>query len=360
MKIVTHVSTSTLAAVIASVAMASANLGCTNAVAPSTDSPLNGADASVTESGEVAPSADEADVADAFEAFQALNDTTPTPEASDPIDAKGVDSALDTSAKGPRPIPDPLYGVTIDGITPLPSIVTSLSKLSHMPTTRVVFDEFQKASTYTTSVAAIYDVSFVMGAILDSYYVKDYSIAAYGSRTTEYLDAMSKWVDIWEVGNEINGEWLGTTSDVTAKMTGAFDLVTKRNLRTALTLYYNATCYSLADHEMFVWANANIPPGMKSGLDYVLVSYYEDDCPGAPPDWNAVFAKLAAMFPKSKIGFGECGTLTAKNKSEFITRYYTMSVAAPRYIGGYFWWYFRQDMVPSTQPLWAVLNAAIK
>ena len=49
---------------------------------------------------------------------------------------------------------------------------------------------------------------------------------------TEYLDALGATVDIWEVGNEINGEWLGTTSDVVAKASIAFDLVRKRGYRT--------------------------------------------------------------------------------------------------------------------------------
>lgn len=36
---------------------------------------------------------------------------------------------------------------------------------------------------------------------------------------------MSASVDIWVIGNEINGEWLGDTAGVVAKMTGAYDVV---------------------------------------------------------------------------------------------------------------------------------------
>ena len=28
----------------------------------------------------------------------------------------------------------------------------------------------------------------------------------------------------------------------------------------------------------------------------------------------------------------------------------------PRFIGGFFWWYFREDMVPSSTEYWSVLN----
>jgi len=97
---------------------------------------------------------------------------------------------------------------------------------------------------------------------------------------------------------------------------------------------------------------------MKSGLDFVLISYYEEDCNGLKPDWQAVFQRLSTMFPASRIGFGEVGTTTT-NKAEYLTRYYTMPITAPNYIGGHFWWYFRQDMVPSTLPLWSTLSSAI-
>jgi hypothetical protein len=43
-----------------------------------------------------------------------------------------------------------------------------------------------------------------------------------------------------------------------------------------------------------------------------------------------------------------------------LTRYYTMKIDQPNYVGGYFWWYYREDMVPWTEPLWNTLNAAIQ
>jgi hypothetical protein len=65
------------------------------------------------------------------------------------------------------------------------------------------------------------------------------------------------------------------------------------------------------------------------------------------------------MFPNSKIGMGEVGTRDTAKKAEYIKRYYSMKIAEPNYVGGYFWWYFRQDMVPYTKALWSVLNGAL-
>jgi hypothetical protein len=110
---------------------------------------------------------------------------------------------------------------------------------------------------------------------------------------------------------------------------------------------------------MFYWVNHNISSAMRTGLDYVLISYYEDDCNGLQPNWQRVFDSLHYYFPNSKIGIGECGTTNSSNKATYINRYYKMHITTPNYVGGYFWWYYKQDCVPYTSSLWSVLNSAI-
>jgi hypothetical protein len=164
----------------------------------------------------------------------------------------------------------------------------------------------------------------------------------------------------------VNGEWLGSTPDVVAKIYDAYMQVKQRGWKTALTLYYNgplddgsASCWASADHQMFNWAQANIPSEMKQHLDYVLVSYYEDDCNGIQPNWTSVFQQLAQMFPYSYIGFGENGTKVKSRKQSYIQRYYSMKVPVQTYVGGHFWWYGKEDLVPKTKPLWSTFNGAI-
>lgn len=253
----------------------------------------------------------------------------------------------------------PLHGLTLDSIEGLPAIVTSLGRLSKRATARIVFDQGMDPSYYSDAVDQIGNVAYVMGELLDSFAVKDISVTAYKQRMQQYLAAFGTKVDIWEVGNEINGEWLGNTSDVVAKMTGAYDLAKAAGVTTELTLYMNQDCWSSADHEMFTWTQANVPARMKQGLDYVLVSFYEDDCNGVQPDWPSVFARLHDMFPSSRIGFGEVGTKYADRKNEYITRYYSMSIADPHYVGGYFWWYGKQDLVPYTTSYWKTFDGVI-
>lgn len=297
----------------------------------------------------------------------AATDTTVTTDAM--ATTEGVDSSSTDGGSTGVEMPARIYGVTIDAIEPLPDIVDALANLHHRPTTRVVFDEFVPASDYVEAVAAIAAVSDVMGELLDSFYVSQYSPAEYEARVTEYLDALGDTVTIWEVGNEINGEWVcaqdaeactpAQTADVVAKMQTAFALVEARGGTTALTLYYNEDCWSSSDNEMFTWADANVPATMRDGLDYVFVSYYEDDCNGLQPDWPAVFAQLATMFPSSQLGIGECGTTNSDAKAEYVERYYGMHIDEPRFVGGFFWWYFKDDMVPREKPLWTVLDQAL-
>jgi len=98
---------------------------------------------------------------------------------------------------------------------------------------------------------------------------------------------------------------------------------------------------------------------MKFNVDYILVSYYEDDCNNYQPNWQRVFDSLHSLFPGAKLGMGECGTSIASKKAAYINRYYTMHITTPGYIGGYFWWYYKEDCVPDTLPLWTTLDNAI-
>lgn len=258
-----------------------------------------------------------------------------------------------------RSLPDYFWGVTTDAVSKINDITTALRSFSKMPVTRIVFDENVPAKEYSTAAQKISGVSYVMGELLDSYYVKSYSLQKYKDRANEYMNLLGNQVDLWEVGNEVNGEWLGTAATVVPKIAAAYDIAKEKGMRTAMTLYYNQDCWEKKGNEMFTWAQANVPERMKQGLDYVFISYYEDDCNGLQPKWQEVFDRLGEMFPNSKIGIGESGTKKALSKATYINRYYRMNVNHPRFVGGYFWWYFRQDMVPMTKPLWSVLQSTM-
>ena len=86
-----------------------------------------------------------------------------------------------------------------------------------------------------------------------------------------------------------------------AKLTGAYRQVSGQGGRTALTLYHNAGCGGeTAELDPIAFSRTYVPPAMRSGLDYVLLSYYEDACQGIRPTaaaWTAYFRQLHALYP---------------------------------------------------------------
>jgi len=293
------------------------------------------------------------------------------------------------------PVPTPIHGVTADNTndvrdsTYLPKLLSSLSHLSVKPTVRIVYTPGDKngyfpASSYLDATQQIRNVGYVFAQPVDSSYMKCFTPAEHLNRFKDYVTTLGKAVDIWEVGNEINGEWLygstdecspkatvGSTSqaDVVTKMTEAYDYLKSQGRATALTLYYNTPCGWHLWHpgnEMFTWVNANVPDRMKTGLDYVLVSYYELDCGGYKPDWQKVFGQIAAIFPNSRLGISEFGWSDRKAADavikDIVNRHYAVHPNVPNWVGGGFYWEFAIDMVPynpAPDSLWGAINSAM-
>jgi len=143
-----------------------------------------------------------------------------------------------------------------------------------VPIARIVMDVGTKPAAYTSAVNALHRVSYLISELGDSSEMKTQTVAAYQRFEQSLVTAYSGSIDLWEIGNEVNGEWVGSTKKEVAKITDAYDTVTSAGGATALTLYYNPTCATKPSHQMFAWAKANIPASMKSGLNDVLISYY--------------------------------------------------------------------------------------
>jgi len=296
----------------------------------------------------------------------------PVPEAAGIGRSKTKQTPAPTVARPARAaigaIPAPIYGLTLDNTDDLPAIIAALGKFSKKMTVRIVFDEGMDPADYREAVDRIHEVAYILGQPADSSYVKHYTLGQYRARFSEYLAAFAGQVDLWEIGNEVNGNWLGPPAEVAAKMSAAYDTVGAAGQKTVLTLVFNEgqdcavspQCAEAAQYEMYSWVERYVPERMKRGLDYVLFSYYPENSPQFKPDWGSEFAKIGRIFPSSRLGFGELGTDgTEAQKAALINEFYPMRIGHPRYIKGCFWWYARQDMVPHTKPLWRVLDRAI-
>lgn len=279
-----------------------------------------------------------------------------------------------------EPLKTPVYGVTLDDLTKLDAIVASLSNLPYRPTVRVVFDPGTSASDYYAPLLRLHAVAYVMGEVMDSYYFPT-DLNTYKARTQELVSTLKNTVDVWEIANEINGEWLrtdpsGTNSVVNSEETqigqmvaAASSIVKSAGGKTAVTLYYNDdskgnNCWEKPVDYWKTWPTSFLPAAVRQSTDYALFSYYPyQDCPGLSPSWNADFSALESIFPNAKVGFGEIGTSStnapASVQQNLIKSYYPMvnSSTDPRFIGGYFWWNYVEQMLPySSSSYWQLLR----
>lgn len=277
------------------------------------------------------------------------------------------------------PLPDRTFGLTIDDASDDDTIVDLLEKIKRAtgqaPVVRVVIDADEEGTSVISPAYARLlrrikegDLAYVVGEILDSFEVhhcatKDrppedsYVVEeSYVERTEACLSALGQWVDVWEVGNEMNGEWVGweegkwKASSVTAEdmqrmrnsyaraVGKAHELLIRAGKETALTFYFND------DGERHTWFE--YPKKKRKGSDeevsvgehysmlkwaedyrdhfadakYVFVSYYEDDhfaddpvtgrrtrIIPTPEKWAKIYAKLRGLYPQARFGFGEMG-----------------------------------------------------
>ena len=287
----------------------------------------------------------------------------PVGQAQQPVSAERRASALPVS----------LRGITYDDFSSRCGVssdeIATVQALNH-PTVRVVFDPIGP-SCYASAMQTLHQSAYTMGELADSSSLKRYSLGQIRARTKSYVSALASTTDLWEIGNEVNGEWLSKVRcssyhecpaqahDVMSKVEAMFDIVNARGLATELTLYYQVPKYVTPGYNMISWERTYVPAKMHRKLRYVLVSYYEAGNYGVRPSrsqWNKIFTQLAADFPNAMVGFGEIGMAAPIDDSSLanaqsIFSYY-MSIAPPNvahFTRAGFWWYAAEDLVPSTK-----------
>ena len=268
----------------------------------------------------------------------------------------------------------PLFGATADTISHLGSTVSSLAALPEKPTTRVYFDVREPARYYAAAVRRIGRVSAVMGELLDSSDEKAISVAGFQARVESYLHTLGHQVSIWEIGNEVNGNWTGPYPTVAAKLTEAYHDVAAAGGTTALTLYANDFgpdhCGDgQAELTPAQFGRRYVPARVARGLGYVFLSYYPTQCGNREPsaaELDRVLWQLHSIFPAAALGFGEVGlpnpvTKASLARARQIMRWaYALNPRLPYYAGGYFWWYAAEDALHPGAPLRTALRAAFR
>jgi hypothetical protein len=265
-------------------------------------------------------------------------------------------AAVASAASSSRPGPV-LYGVSVDRVSDLSHTASALHALPRRATLRMVFDRYKPPSYYAAPARRLASVSWVMGELLDSSQEKTISASALRRRATHYLHRVGRYVSIWEVGNELNGNWTGAYGEVAAKTRAAFSVFTAAHVRTAITLYANDFG---PDHcgdgpaeltpEQF--ARRYLSRTLRGHMDYLLLSYYPTQCADIEPTSRQVAShlrQLHRLFPHARLGFGEIGlpnpatAASVRRARQIMAWAYALNPDLPYYTGGYFWWYGAED-----------------
>lgn len=275
----------------------------------------------------------------------------------------------------------PLRGVTLESVDHLGQVEEALARHSRRPTARIVFQHGVGPAGYARAVRRLHDDADLMGELLDSTALRRTTVAAYRARTRDFVRRFGDRLDYCEIGNELNGEWVGRPRTIDAKVAAAYDVVESENaeldLRSVITLNYwpSHDCYA-HDWEATLPFARQLPHGVRRGVDVVLLSFYETACsPRARPpaaQFAATLRALTRVFAHARVGFGEIGAQgradgfpepTLAEKERIARRYIGMhdqlrEAVGARYVGGYFWWYYATDAVAWNRPesLWPVLE----
>jgi hypothetical protein len=207
--------------------------------------------------------------------------------------------------------PHPLFGVTIENLDQfdLTQLRNLLNGQTQPLTIRVIFQNKMLPSAYEGKLDEIRRMNpeqgtkkiYVLGTLYDSDYLARYRIkyplkpegklncdklkektTDYQLRTFCFVDKLDKYVDIWEVGNEVNGEWAdegckkknGVCKSKDDESTGkhlpasdifprhtidkieyAIKLARQKDKPIALTLLHQPKCTTWDDNDMFLWSD---------------------------------------------------------------------------------------------------------
>lgn len=280
--------------------------------------------------------------------------------------------------------PAPWRGVTVDeaALDHVDQVVDVVASSTRRLTVRVVFDPAVDPAGFDDLIAGLAPHADLMGQVMDSSELRGRTPAEIAARTEALVDRFGADVDLWEVGNELNGAWVGRSPRVIADQTlAAFEVVRRHGGRSAITLNFwsRPDCYSHPWEATIPFA-AGLPERLTHGVDAVLLSVYETACaPRQRPrarDLAAALVELGRIFPRARLGIGEIGAQDTSDgqpadpppteRARTAARYYgqhgpLVEAVGDRYVGGYFWWYFVEDAVlaPRAQSLWPTLDVLL-
>ena len=116
-----------------------------------------------------------------------------------------------------------LYGITIDDSwydeVKTEDVIEGIKNLPVKPTVRIVMSKDIRAKDYVSLFKEIHKVAYIMAQPVDSFEMNKYkNVESYKNRFEDSYKDLKDYVDIWEIGNEVNGEeWIKENPKFTVK-----------------------------------------------------------------------------------------------------------------------------------------------
>lgn len=210
----------------------------------------------------------------------------------------------------------------------------------------------------------------VMGTVLETgQWPRAMTPQIYAERTKNLVLHYKNQIRSWEVGSEINGDWLGGVSapmspDQVYRIYSAGAAKVKEldeSLETVATLYWWDGTAPDAEHSFSGWLKRYSRQGFGKSLDVLSISLQPDDNPVGMA-LETIFERAAAEVPAKSLMLGNLG-YAEKDKlqgywwlrpddadaarEDLLVFSTTASCAMPSSLCGGFWWQTLEQMIPS-------------
>ena len=210
----------------------------------------------------------------------------------------------------------------------------------------------------------------VMGCVLDTgQWPKTMTPQMYSERVKNLVFHYKDKIRSWEVGSEINGNWLGgvsnpMTPDQVFRIYYAGAAKVKEidpSLETVATLYWWEGTAPDEEHSLFGWLRKYSNQGFGRNLDVIALSLQPEDNPVGMA-FETIFQRVHDTLPDKKILLGSMGYVEQGDKlkgyywldpedvdgarKDLAILFTTISCAAPRSLCGGFWWQALDQMYP--------------
>lgn len=209
----------------------------------------------------------------------------------------------------------------------------------------------------------------VMGCVLDStQWPKTLTPELYAERTKNLVLHYRGKISSWEVGSELNGDWIGGASapfapDQVQRIYAAGAAKVKEidpALETVATLYAWEETAPDREHALSGWLPLQVKRGFGRDLDVVGLSVQPEDNPMGMGLENA-FDSVAEALPSQKLMISSLGYVEKEElrgywwlapddvdgaRKDIAILYATASCAMPRSLCGGFWWQTLDQMLP--------------